>query len=75
MIHLGWGPWPFGCLLIRVSLTVGESDIAGSTASSKCRILPSESLVSRFRAALHLPANIRLANERAEDSLDLEEDP
>ena len=70
-IQLGWGFWPSGCLLIRVSRTVGESEMVGSTWSAKCNTPPSVLLVRRLRAALHFPECIRLAKVRARGCLEV----
>ena len=62
---------PVGCLLTSTSLTDGEPVVFGSDGSSRWRMPPLSPLDRRSRAALHLPANMRLANERASFSLAL----
>ena len=56
---------PFGCLLMRTSLTVGESEVLGSVRSSKWRTLPSPFFERRSRAALHFFFNIKSAKHLA----------
>ena len=61
-MQLGLALCPVGCLLISTSLTDGEPGVFGSEGSPLDR---------RSKAALHLPANIRLVKERASFSLAL----
>ena len=69
-MQLAWAVWPVGCLLISTSLTVGESWVLRSVWSSRCRMPPSPLFERRSKAALHFPANIRSAKDRAIFSVD-----
>ena len=71
-IQLTWALWPVGCLLISTSLTVRELGVLESMWSSRCKMPPSSSFERRSKAALHLPANNRLAKERARFCLDFD---
>lgn len=64
-MQLAWAVWPVGCLLMSTSLTVGESEMLGSMWSSRCKMPPPPLFERRSKAALHLPANIKSAKERA----------
>ena len=71
-IQLTWALWPVGCLLISTSLTVRELGVLESMWSSRCKMPPSSSFERRSKAALHLPANNRLAKEQARFCLDFD---
>ena len=71
-MQLAQAIWPIGCLLNSTSRTVGESVVLGSVWSSRCKMPPSPVFERRSRAALHFPANIRLAKDRAIFSVDFD---
>ena len=64
-----WALWPGGCLLISTSLTVRVFGVLESMWSFRCKMPPSSPFERRSKAALRLPANHRLAKERARFSL------
>ena len=51
-------------------LTVGESGLLGCVWSSRCSMPPPPLFERRSKAALHFPANIRSAKDRAIVSVD-----
>ena len=73
-MQLAWAVWPVGCFSMSTSLTVGESGMLWSVWSSRCKIPPSPLFERRSRAALHFPANIKSAKDRAIFSVCFEEE-
>ena len=71
-MQLAQAVWPIGCLLSSTSRTVGESVVLGSVWSSRCKMPLSPVFERRSRAALHFPANIRLAMDRAIFAVDFD---